>query len=106
MRKCPTPRAFAAVTKSCSLKERNSARTKREVPIQLVRPMTIMMLYILAGRRATTVSIRKKVGKHSIMSTARIIIVSIDMAPLWSRLNHFGSVRLAKIFFEKMEKKI
>ena len=44
MRQSFTPSALAAVTKSSSRKERNSARTKRVVPIQLVSPMTIMML--------------------------------------------------------------
>jgi len=44
MRRLSTPRALAAATKSCSRKERNSARTKRVAPIQLVNPMTIMIL--------------------------------------------------------------
>jgi hypothetical protein len=79
IRKLLTPRALAAVTKSCSRKERNSARTKRVVPIQLVNPITIMMLYILAGRSATTVNIRKKLGKHSMISTKRMIRVSMEV---------------------------
>ena len=44
IRRFPMPRALAAVTKSCSRNERNSARTKRVAPIQLVRPITIIML--------------------------------------------------------------
>jgi hypothetical protein len=34
---------------------------------------------MLAGRRATTVRIRKKLGKQSIISTNRIIRVSSEM---------------------------
>ena len=44
MRHSGRPSACAAVTKSRSRSDRNSARTKRAVPIQLVIPMTIMML--------------------------------------------------------------
>ena len=80
--KLPIPRAFAAATKSCSLNERNSARTNLVVPIQLVSPITIIMLYILAGSRATTVKIRKKLGKQSMISTIRMIKVSTETALL------------------------
>ena len=95
-----TPRARAAVTKSCSRKERNSARTKRVAPIQLVSPITIIMLYILAGRSATTVRIRKKLGKQSMMSTNRMIRVSMEMVSLRRILNHFGRCHLFRTFIQ------
>ncbi len=82
MRQLFTPRARAAVTKSCSLNDRNSARTNRVVPIQLVSPIITIMLYMLAGRSATTVKIRKKLGKQSMISTIRMIRVSMEIASL------------------------
>ena len=86
----PNPSALAAITKSCSLKDRNSARTNRVVPIQLVSPMTAMMLYMLAGRRATTVRIRKKLGKQSMISTSLIIRVSIEKVFIPIKLTQNG----------------
>jgi hypothetical protein len=44
MRRSGRPSARAATTKSCSRSERNSARTKRALPIHPVAPITIMML--------------------------------------------------------------
>ena len=67
------PIARAAKTKSRSRNERNSARTSLATPIQLVKPMMIMMFQIDGSRKAITARIRKKEGKQSIMSTNRMI---------------------------------
>ena len=72
IRASPAPCARAAATKSRSLRERVSARTRRATPIQPVRPMTAMMFQIDGSRKAMTDRMRKKVGKQSIMSTNRI----------------------------------
>ena len=74
----PTP--WAAWTKSRSRSDRISARTKRAVPSQLVRPMTTMMFQIDGLSTATTVRIRKKVGNESITSMRPVIRVSTPSA--------------------------
>ncbi len=67
------PMARAARTKSRSRRDRNSARTRRATPIQLVKPMMIMMFQMDGSKNAITARIRKKAGKHSMISTKRMI---------------------------------
>ena len=71
-----SPWAFAAITNSLLLMLRNSALTRREMPIQLVRPITTIMFQMLGSRKAITASIRKKVGKHIMRSTNLMITSS------------------------------
>ncbi len=56
----------------------NSARMSRAGSIQLVRPMTIMMLMMLGSRMAITARMRKIVGMLSMISTARMMTLSIQ----------------------------
>ena len=70
------PEAFAASTKSRSLRLKNSARTSRETSIQLVKPIIIIIMYMLGPTMAMTASIRKKVGKVSMTSTNRMSTAS------------------------------
>jgi hypothetical protein len=62
------------------------------------------MLYMLAGSRATTVRIRKKLGKQSIMSTNLMINVSMEIVPTKKNLTHFNSGRFLNTFFDQMKK--
>jgi len=70
------PITRAACTKSRSLSEMKSARTRRVIPIQPVAPMMIMMFQIEGSRKAITARMRKNVGKHSMMSTKRMMTAS------------------------------
>ena len=76
------PMAFAARTYSLFLMLNISALTRRAIPIQFVRPMTIMIFQMLGSRTAMTARIRKKVGKHIIRSTKRIMSSS-TMPPVY-----------------------
>ena len=87
------PVARAASTKSCSLSERNSARTMRARYIQLVRPMIKMMTTTLplklrpsswmSGMRPPNVlamiSSRKSAGMLSQASVMRISRLSMTL---------------------------
>jgi hypothetical protein len=77
MRPAPAPWARIACTNSRSRSARNSARTRRATPIQLVRPMMIMMLSRLCPMKAMTARIRKSDGNTSITSTSHITAASI-----------------------------
>ncbi len=70
------PIALAAWTKSRSFRLMKSARTSRVMPIQPVMPMITMIFHIDGSRTAMTARMRKNVGKHSMMSTNRMITVS------------------------------
>ena len=75
-----TPESLAAAINSRSLKVMVSALTSLATPIQLVSPMTTMMLVRLGSRKATTARIRKKDGKQSMTSTKRMM--SSSQSPL------------------------
>ena len=67
----------AARTYSLSRRVRNSARTKRAVPVQLTRPITAMMIQMFGPRMAMALRIRKNEGKQSRASTIRMRTLSI-----------------------------
>ncbi len=78
MRTGPAPASRAAAMKSRSRRDRVSARTSRATPIHEVSPITAMMFSRLGSRKAMTARIRKNDGKHSMMSTQRMISSSVS----------------------------
>src|SRR5215510_7861227 len=62
VRKSVAPSARAATTYSREFAFKNSPRVNRATVGQFVMPMTTVTLRILCGTKATTVTIRKKVG--------------------------------------------
>ncbi len=99
-----TPRAVAAVTKSCSRRDRNSALMNRAAPIQLVSPITAIMFKMLRSSRATTVRIRKKLGKQSMISIKPVMSTSTEKRLRKSTERPVGIGRLPLEFPIRMRK--
>ena len=71
------PSATAASTYSNFRSFRNSPLMRRATPVQLVAPITIIMLYMLGSLNASMVSMRKNTGNVIITSKSRDTIKSV-----------------------------